>query len=415
VGPGFFPLDERLELLPGGLTPFMHECLVRLGAWMPFQEAAHLLHDLLGVQVSKAQAVRTTEAAGAAYVAVQTEEANRILREAPEARTGCERLVFSADGAMVPLRGGEWGEVKTLAVGEVPPVADRKDAPEVRTQRLSYFSRLASAEQFEQLTLVELHRRGLEKSRQVAAVMDGADWLQSFVDYHRPDALRILDFPHAAQRIGQVGQVLLGEGTSESSQWIGERLHGLKHHGPAAILEELRSLQQQHPASEILVENLAYLEKREAQMHYPQFQAQGWPIGSGMVESGNKLVVEARLKGAGMHWERGNVNAMLGLRNIVCSDRWTEEWPLIANQLRAQVWERRKQLRHKRRLVKMPGTPKEIEVREEETIGEPPETKPQEQSQEPKSSGPKKPAANHPWRRSPIGRARYEPSKNARN
>jgi hypothetical protein len=274
---------------------------------------------------------------------------------------------------------------------------------------------LASAEQFEQLTLVELHRRGLEKSRQVAAVMDGADWLQSFVDYHRPDALRILDFPHAAQRIGQVGQVLLGEGTSESSQWIGERLHGLKHHGPAAILEELRSLQQQHPASEILVENLAYLEKREAQMHYPQFQAQGWPIGSGMVESGNKLVVEARLKGAGMHWERGNVNAMLGLRNIVCSDRWTEEWPLIANQLRAQVWERRKQLRHKRRLVKMPGTPKEIEVREEETIGEPPETKPQEQSQEPKSSGPKKPAANHPWRRSPIGRARYEPSKNARN
>ncbi len=59
-----------------------------------------------------------------------------------------------------------------------------------------------------------------------------------------------------------------------------------------------------------------------------------------MVESGNILVVEARLKGAGMHWERGNVNAMLGLRNIACSDRWTEEWPLIANQLHARAWER---------------------------------------------------------------------------
>jgi len=79
---------------------------------------------------------------------------------------------------------------------------------------------------------------------------------------------------------------------------------------------------------------LAYLEKLEAQMRYPVFQDQGWPIGSGAVESGNKLVVEARLKGGGMHWARPHVNPMLGLRNIVCSDRWAEEWPRIARRLR---------------------------------------------------------------------------------
>jgi hypothetical protein len=75
----------------------------------------------------------------------------------------------------------------------------------------------------------------------------------------------------------------------------------------------------------VLAANWSYLEKRETQMDYPSFQEQGWPIGSGMVESGNKLVVEARLKGAGMHWKRANVNPLLGLRNIVCSDRWSEE------------------------------------------------------------------------------------------
>jgi hypothetical protein len=53
-------------------------------------------------------------------------------------------------------------------------------------------------------------------------------------------------------------------------------------------------------------------------MQYPTFQTQGWPIGSGSVESVNKLVVEARLKGAGMHWSRPQVNPMLALRNIVC-------------------------------------------------------------------------------------------------
>lgn len=40
-----------------------------------------------------------------------------------------------------------------------------------------------------------------------------------------------------------------------------------------------------------------------------------------MVESGNKPVVEARLKGVGMHWRRENLNPLLGLRNIVWNDR----------------------------------------------------------------------------------------------
>jgi len=69
------------------------------------------------------------------------------------------------------------------------------------------------------------------------------------------------------------------------------------------------------------------LKKRKAQLQYPRFQAQGWPIGSGIVESGNKLVVEARLKGAGMHWAEAHVNPMLAIRNILCSGRWKEEWP----------------------------------------------------------------------------------------
>ena len=79
-------------------------------------------------------------------------------------------------------------------------------------------------------------------------------------------------------------------------------------------------------------------------MRYPLFRRAGWPIGSGMVESANKLVVEARLKGTGMRWERTNVNPMLALRNGVCNDRWLETWQ-TANQ---QCRERRTQRRHQR-------------------------------------------------------------------
>ena len=59
-------------------------------------------------------------------------------------------------------------------------------------------------------------------------------------------------------------------------------------------------------------------------MHYPLFQQQGWPIGSGSAESANTCVVQERLKGPGMHWERRNVNPLLALRTGVCNDRWDE-------------------------------------------------------------------------------------------
>ena len=54
VGSAFFPLDEELGLLSGGLTPRGEETLVRLSTWMPYESARELLEDLLGMRVSKA-------------------------------------------------------------------------------------------------------------------------------------------------------------------------------------------------------------------------------------------------------------------------------------------------------------------------------------------------------------------------
>src|SRR6266851_5482821 len=53
-----------------------------------------------------------------------------------------------------------------------------------------------------------------------------------------------------------------------------------------------------------------------------------------MVESANKNVVEARLKGPGMDWERKNVNPLLVLRNAICNDRWQEMWQKALNSHR---------------------------------------------------------------------------------
>ena len=54
--------------------------------------------------------------------------------------------------------------------------------------------------------MVEVQRRESEEAKQVAAVMDGADWLQGVSQYHRADAVHILDFPHAAEYISAIGE-----------------------------------------------------------------------------------------------------------------------------------------------------------------------------------------------------------------
>src|SRR2546426_1311751 len=336
VGEAFFPLDEELGLVSGGLTPRGEETLVRLASWMPFEPARELLEEVLGVRVSKATARRATLRTGEAVLAVWEAQVERLKQEAPQAPDGAEKQAMSGDGAMVHLVGGEWAEVKTLAIGEVT----RNKRGEVCTQHLSYCSRLCEAASFTQASLVETHRRGVERAAEVCAVQDGAEWLQGLVDYHRADAVRILDFAHAAEYVNEIGQAVQAAGGRLPATWLKGVLHRLKHQGPQRVLKHLTWLAARYPSS-VVQEKLTYLQKREAHMQYPTYQEAGWPIGSGSVESANKLVVEARLKGAGMRWGRQNVNPMLVLRNAVCNRRWNETWTTSVAHRRALRTSRR--------------------------------------------------------------------------
>jgi hypothetical protein len=234
---------------------------------------------------------------------------------------------------------GQWAEVKTLVIGEVPA---GQEAGAVKSTHLSYFSRMSEASAFAEQASVETRRRGVTDAAQVCAVMDGAQWIDGFLDFQCPDALRILDFPHAAQAVSAIGQEA-GMGEPEASPpWLATQLHTLKHEGPAPVLTELGRLCATFPLNEQMSKQYAYLAKREERMQYHQYQQDGWPIGSGIVESGNKVVMQARLKGAGMHWAPGHVNPMLALRTAACNDRWDE----AQQQLRTYRHEQRHLRRH---------------------------------------------------------------------
>jgi hypothetical protein len=167
------------------------------------------------------------------------------------------------------------------------------------------------------------------------------------------------------------------------------------------VLTELRGLVAAAHTPGETASQLAYLEKRADQMDYPSFQAAGWPIGSGSVESANKLVVQERMKGPGMHWAEANVNPMLALRNAICNDRWDEVWMQIeAEQRRAECVRRRARQRGRRHGAHQDGAAPTIAAvggaaaqRQHDQSGRmgaevPPKRPPTEQ---------RRPAADHPW------------------
>jgi hypothetical protein len=344
-----------LGVLPGQLTPRLQEGLVRLSTHIPsFGKAAVECAFWTQVDVHRTSASRITEAAGATAVALQTRAAEQILQTHPLPVPTPDQLVVSVDGAMVPLRHGQWAEARTLVIGE-PVVGTNAEAQQVvRTTALSYFSRLTNSTPFGELATVEIHRRGVERAGRVGAVVDGAEWCQTFIDLHAPQAVRILDFPHAAEYVDAIGQTAGVHGPLLAATERANLRPDLKHSGPTTVVACLQTTVTAAGYPGETATQLAYLEKRLDQMDYPQFRAAHWPIGSGMVESANKLVVEERLKGAGMHWAEANVNPMLALRNAICNDRWAEVWTDIEDDQRRAFRVRRRERQRQRRRAAAP-------------------------------------------------------------
>lgn len=411
------------------MTPTLAESVTRLGTWLPFGVAAAMLAHFVHTELSEATVTRLTEQAGAAYVAVQEAQA-ACLKQEPGA-TACSLAAgllgapeeggppiqqVSVDGAMIPLVHKQWVEGKTLAIGTVQPPKRQADGTfAIHTTDLSYFSRVADCHTFTKQATIEIVRRGTLTAGTVCGVVDGAAWEQGFLDVHCPAAVHILDWPHGVEYLANVAQALYGADPTAQHAWLAAQRETLLFGDPQVVLAKLRGLQADltpqsgdspPPAALAVVSaSLDYLQKRVEQIRYAAFRALGYPIGSGAVESANKLVVEARLKGAGMHWAPEQVNPLLALRSMACSDRWEEGWPQLTCLWRVQA--RAATLEHRR--LRQAALPPEVAVVPPPpvpllapplptppmaTAPLPPAVRPP-----PRPRTPRRPAATHPWRR----------------
>jgi len=347
-----------------------------LGAEVPYARATTLFQHFTGATVSRATVRRTTLATAEAVQHLA------ITEPPPPGAPPVLPMQLSVDGSMLAIIGVGWREARVASLGSVTP--DPSAAEAGRTTQLSYTAALCDAATFQATALPEVRHRGLDQAAQAAAVSDGALWIQEFVDYHCPQAVRILDFAHAAGYLAAAAQASFGPGTAATSEWFTTQRHALRHDDPDRVLTALAAL----PASDERETALRYLGERRSMLAYATFAEAGWPLGSGSVESAHKHVLQARMKGPGMRWGLATAQAMIALRVVLANERWEATWPRLMTQQR-QAQQGRTAARRQARPSVIPAAPPP-----------PPAPLPPPPTPErPKLIQHGKPTPDHPWRR----------------
>ena len=168
--------------------------------------------------------------------------------------------------------------------------------------------------------------RNPDRSKPVICVMDGDRALWRLLVQWVVGVVGILDIYHVLERLWEAAYCFFPEGSPEAKVFVTERLKrllegkvgyvlgGLKQMGTKGNLSKSRRKQ----LSQVLV----YLENNRRFMHYDEYLAQGYPIGSGVVEGACRHLVKDRMEGAGMRWRVVGAQSMLDLRAVFLNGDW---------------------------------------------------------------------------------------------
>ena len=348
-GHGAAPLDERLGLGPGALSPGLARVACRVGIEDGFGTAADLLHETLRIDVATETVRRVTEGIGAVAEAEQQALMGQAQAgQPPPAELGeaaSPALVVEVDGVHVHA-GGDWHEMKVGLVAPLGP-ATRTVKETGRVALMlgcqSACAGFETAALFWYRVYVAACQRGLHAPELALVVVlgDGADWIWryawQFLGRRGVEAVEIVDIFHAWGHLWTVANAVFGAGTARAAAWVAPLKGALLDEGPAPILAALAALSPaasdtdlrlalDPDAAEEVRKAIGYFTDHAARMDYPRFVARQLPIGSGGVESACKTLIQAREKQAGMRWSHAGAQVVASLRALHRSGRWDCFW-----------------------------------------------------------------------------------------
>jgi hypothetical protein len=314
---------------------------VKYSAKMSYKDATEALHELGQVEISENSVWRLTQEWGEALKRIEVREAEQANSVAEETTPGQViekegRLGASMDGCMIYIRGEEWKELKVGCVFEVDWATildpETKDEVEVgHATNTSYTCHLGGPETFGRKLWTETKRRKWHSAIDTQVVADAAAWIWNLVGDYWYDAHQLVDWYHATEHLGLAAALAFGQGTPQAQRWFKQHETVLFQGHADQIAHTISALAETMPAQcDELLQHAGYFVNQQHRMNYLEMRADGWVIGSGMVESGGKRFKD-RFSKAGMRWNRCGAEHLLPVRSAVLSRRFDERWRVAYN------------------------------------------------------------------------------------
>ena len=306
------PLDEALSIPHTDFSPAVRNGVSLLGAEVAFGRGTMLMEELTGIRISKRKHRETSEATGA-MLAPPTPPPDENA-DAPPA----EDLYISTDGTMAPTLDA-WREVK---IGAIFKARCRRDGRPQRS-RTHYIGDVMNAEAFGWELYRAAEGMGLRHAKRAIVLGDGAAWIWNIAGFHFPDAVQIVDWYHATERLWIVANARFTEGSDEARDWVARCEQLLKASRVEAVIDTLVCLRKKkRNAAKTIDEAIRYYRNHAERMRYRRYLRRGFFIGSGVIEAGCKHIVGQRLKQSGMRWALDGLRSILHLRLAVLNRQW---------------------------------------------------------------------------------------------
>ena len=108
---------------------------------------------------------------------------------------------------------------------------------------------------------------------------------------------------------------------SKYKPWAKDICSTLKDGKYHLVLKELMPLKDHKPGN-CHVNLFGYITNNINNINYAEYEQKGFFIGSGAIESGNKLILQDRLKRSGMRWNVKSAQPILTLKSKAESGLW---------------------------------------------------------------------------------------------
>lgn len=350
------PVNRVLHVHGRGRTPLVERALTDFGMDDSFQKASTKFLEHYGIEVGRTSILRIVERQGERAIGYVTEQldAARTASELDPPAEPVATMIAELDGcelrtgALVPAEGAgttpkrhlpkrrritAWRDVR---VGLVRPL--ESDEP-------SYVASLGSFDEMVRDLEALARLRGAGASTQHVKVVDGGNGLREALD-RRLAGPTILDLPHFRSQLFETADAM-GLATSVRATTVARWTATASRGEVSAVIAELQawrppgwtaddeaalphdrdeSTKLAHPGMDRARRLANHLRRFEDAVAYDAFEAAGYPLGDGEVESAHRVIPQARCKKPGAWWLPENIDRILALRVVRANGWWSGFW-----------------------------------------------------------------------------------------